>query len=263
MIITEGAFISFIFISIIGSISSFIIFILLISFENKIRIIEIERDNVTLKASLEETKFLHLASQIKPHFLFNVLNTIISLLHFKQLEKAKKAMYSLSRLLRFSIEAKQTCKLREESNYVRDYLNIEKIRFEKRLDFDIDIDPVLLEREVPSFCLLTLVENIFKHSIEITEKPILISVGGTVENNLVKLSVSDNGIGMSNDKISAFNNWKLSYENESGKGSLPTEHIGLQNVYSRMKYLIGKEFSMTIENSGGTKVTLIFPNERI
>jgi sensor histidine kinase YesM len=263
LIISEGVFIGFIFVSLIGGISSLIIFIFLCSFEHRIEMVEMERDNIMLKASLKDAKFLHLSSQMKPHLLFNVLNSIISLLHFKHIGKASDAMYSLSHMLRYTIDTGQISKLQEECNYIHYYLNIERIRFEDRLHFEIDISPELLKMTVPSFCLQTLVENVCKHCMMKDERPIFISVIGKLEKDFVRLYVQDNGAGMSTDQINAFNQWKLMGINDDDTEHSPTGSIGLKNVYKRMKYHFGQGFTMEIENTNGTAVTLLIPNGRI
>jgi sensor histidine kinase YesM len=263
MIVTEGFFIVFIFISLIGGMASLIIIVFLSSFENRIEMVEIERDNLMLKASLYDTKFLHLSSQIKPHLLFNVLNSIISLLHFKQITKAIHAMYSLSKMLRYTIDARQLSKLEEECLYSQYYLDIEKIRFGERLHYEINIRPEVSFLLVPSFCLQTLVENVCKHCMMFDERKIMITIKGEMIGDFIHLTVQDNGPGISDEKLIAFDKWKSFGITDDVLENNPTGSIGLKNVYKRMIYHFGEKFSMEIRNENGTAVTMLIPNERI
>jgi sensor histidine kinase YesM len=267
LIISESGFVYLIFFSLIGGVTSFIIMICLISFERKLELIDIEKDRIKLEASLKEAKFLHLSSQIKPHFLFNVLGTIISLLYFKKISKAMSTVYSLSRMLRYTADIKEMCTLQQECLYLKDYLDIQKVRFGDRLVFELDLEERLQGMQVPSLCLQPIVENVCKHCMEEDDNPIAILVKGLVDDEKVQIMIQDNGKGMALEKINTF------YEtrNKPGQEDQDQHHqhhehqvaggVGLVNVHKRITYHFGTEYGLDISSEHGTKVTLTFPKK--
>jgi sensor histidine kinase YesM len=265
MIISESGFVYLIFFSLIGGVTSFIIMICLISFERKFELIDIEKDKIQLEASLKEAKFLHLSSQIKPHFLFNVLGTIISLLYFKKINKAISAVYSLSRMLRYTTDIKEMSTFQQECLYLKDYLDIQKVRFGDRLLFELDLDDRLKGMHVPSLCLQPIIENVCKHCMEDDDNPTSILVKSLIDDEKVQIMVQDSGKGIALEKINAF------YETRNQPGQVDQDHqeqqdqmnggVGLINVHRRMTYHFGMEYGLDIALEQGTKVTLTFPKK--
>lgn len=125
-----------------------------------------EKEKYQLQASAKENAYINLKNQLNPHFLFNSLNSIRTLVDANP-QLAKSAINQLSGLLRSSLHTgkQKTITLKEEMQTVKDYLAIEKIRFDDRLQFESEVDDDVLEVQVPPMMLQTLAENAVKHGI--------------------------------------------------------------------------------------------------
>jgi len=123
--------------------------------------------NSTLKyqAKINEIKLNHLRSQLNPHFIFNALNSVRALVDEDPI-KAKSAITQLSNILRFSLimDNKKTINFADEFNTVKDYLNLEKIRFEERLVYSFDVEKAAYQYKIPPMMLQTIVENAIKQA---------------------------------------------------------------------------------------------------
>jgi two-component sensor histidine kinase len=123
-------------------------------------------DRLRLESTVKELELKTIKSHINPHFIFNSLNSIRALVD-ENPERARKAITELSNILRSSMHAEksETVTLERELNIVEDYLALEHMRFEERLEVEMDIDPDTLGQPVPPMMLQTLVENSIKHGI--------------------------------------------------------------------------------------------------
>jgi two-component system, LytTR family, sensor kinase len=123
-------------------------------------------DRLRLDAAVKESELKALRSQVNPHFLFNSLNTIRALIDEDRL-KAREGITRLAELFRASLRSSEvdTVSLRTELQTVSAYLALEKLRFEDRLQIEMDIEPKAMEMSIPPFVLQTLIENAFKHGI--------------------------------------------------------------------------------------------------
>ena len=157
---------------------------------------ELERERALKLAT--EARLASLESRIHPHFLFNTLNSISSLIHSDP-AKADEQLQRLCALLRFSLDSSQTplVPLSQELKIVRDYLDIEQTRFGPRLAFSIDVDPTLHAHSVPPLSLQTLVENSVKHVIAKARHGGEIRISATAAGDTFTLSVHDGGPGVS------------------------------------------------------------------
>lgn len=180
---------------------------------------ELEKQKALRLAS--EAQFASLASRIHPHFLFNTLNSISSLIR-EDPPRAEQMLEGLASLLRYSLDANQRplVPLEQEMKVVTDYLEIERTRFGERLKYEIDLpgewDGVL----VPPLSLQTLVENSVKHAIAPRPKGGTIRVIGRADDSSLELQVWDDGPGFRN-------------------GSFPKGH-GLDNLKSRLEAVYGE-----------------------
>lgn len=165
-----------------------------------------------------------LMSQIQPHFLFNTLNSIISLIYEERVEEATDCLFSLSNLLHYVLKMDNTVTLKEESNFLKDYLTLQKTRFNDRLDWTIDIDRELYNIVIPRLILQPFVENSVVHGTEPTNKLCHITITGKLENDILILKIVDDGTGFDPEKTNIYssigvsnsvNRLKLLYENSS------------------------------------------------
>lgn len=130
------------------------------------RSLEAEKAKYQLQAIIKENQYQNLKTQLNPHFLFNSLNSIRTLVDIEP-ELSKEAINRLSGLLRNSLQMnrEKVVSMKQELETVNDYLTIEKIRFDDRLAIKLDIDEAILNAKVPPMMLQTLVENAVKHGI--------------------------------------------------------------------------------------------------
>lgn len=198
-----------------------------------------------LEAQLARTHLQALKTQLHPHFLFNTLNAISSLM-YTNTEAADSMMSRLSDLLRHSMKdsGEQEVLLKDELDFLAKYLEIEQIRFGDRLEVKIDAPSDTLYAMVPNFVLQPLVENAILHGMATLESHGVIEISAHRDNGNLCLRVCDNGRGLS-----------LPTDNTLKEG------IGLSNTRKRLRHLYGSRHSLKITNygHGGTLVSLSFP----
>lgn len=163
---------------------------------------ELERERAVKLAA--EARLASLESRIHPHFLFNTLNSISSLIHSNP-EAADEQLQRLCSLLRFSLDApeKPLVNLGREMQIVRDYLEIEKTRYGARLRFAIDVPDALLSAEVPALSVQTLVENAVKHAVAPRREGGEVRVRARDGGSGLRIEVGDDGPGVSESAIVA------------------------------------------------------------
>src|SRR5947207_2385882 len=183
--------------------------------------------------------------QLHPHFLFNTLHSISSLV----LEDPPRANIMIARLgdfLRLTLEhsEEQTVTLKEEIEFLRLYLEIEQIRFEDRLSVDFTIEPATFSAHVPHLILQPVVENAIRYAIAPYASPGRIKIEAKRLEGLLRLEVKDNGPGI-----------------ESKRDSIEKHGLGLANVRARLKQIYGKEFRFEVTSipNGGLTVALEMP----
>ena len=153
-----------------------------------------ERENNQLERAIQETEGKVLRAQMNPHFVFNALNSIRALIT-EDPAKAKKGINQLSKLLRSSLltERKKTISIAEELDTILDYLNLEKIRYEERLAWKIEVPKEISQAQIPPMLLQTLVENAIKHGIAHSSKEGLIQIKGEIASEMIHLQVINPG----------------------------------------------------------------------
>lgn len=215
-----------------------------------------EVEALELQNLMEREKLQQLRSQINPHFLFNTLNVIMYTSQQEKAEKTYSLIGSLSRLFRYALGSNDSqVPLLREVQIVDDFYALYRARFgdRLRLKWHISAEVALPDVLVPSFILQPLVENSFKHGLGPKEEGGCVDIYIQEEGDLLKIDVSDDGIGMSPETLAALqNNLK----------SPPTtgEHIGVYNVAARLR-LWGEEYGMDIrsEQGKGTSAVLRLP----
>ncbi len=150
---------------------------------------------VQTQALAAESQNQMLRYQINPHFLFNTLNALSSLILQKENEKAEKVVLSLSKFLRVSLEKDPSDKiaLADEIEAQRQYLSIEEIRFGERMRFEADIPPDLANALAPSLILQPLVENAVKYGVARSTGPVRVTIAAEARDGQLRITVSDDG----------------------------------------------------------------------
>ena len=210
--------------------------------------LRIERKLEEQKRLLLEARLDALQRQINPHFLFNTLNSIASLVRVKP-ELAREMIVKLGNILRALLKEHDSyVPLREELSFTDDYLDIEVVRFgADKLRVEKEIDPRTLGVLVPSILLQPLIENSIKHGLEPRLMGGTVTLRSRLEGDRVRIEVADDGVGMGNRPASALR--------RTGAG------IGMKNVQERLEVLYGNQarFSVVSNPGRGTLVSIEIP----
>jgi two-component system LytT family sensor kinase len=210
-------------------------------------------NNTRIEMNLEQNQQLllrarmdALTSQINPHFLFNTLNTVSSLIRFDP-DMARGVVLKLSNILRRLLRKTETfVPLREELDFIDDYLDIEVIRFGRdNLQIFKEIDPEALEAFVPSMLLQPMIENAIKHGLAPRLSGGEIHIRTQRRGGRLYLEIDDNGIGIPPERLAEV----------YGGG------IGISNVHARLRLLYGDQFKMDIRSreGEGTQILIEIP----
>ena len=195
-----------------------------------------------------------LQAQINPHFLYNTLDSIVWMAEEGKNQEVVTMTASLAKLFRQSIsnEAEEVT-LRQEIDYVRNYLIIQKMRYKEQLNYDIQVPESILNYFVIKLILQPLVENALYHGVKYKEGGGTILVDGYETESTVVLQVIDDGIGMDVEE--------LSHIFEKRKSTQKTNRVAVRNIHNRIQLHYGKEFGLNFESRKGygTKVKVILP----
>jgi len=195
-----------------------------------------------LERRLTEARLQALQMQLNPHFLFNTLHAISSLMH-RDVDAADSMLVRLSELLRHALEgtATQEVTLREELAFLARYLEIERTRFGDRLAVEMKIAPETLDAFVPNLLLQPVLENAIRHGIEPHARPGRIEVSARRDSDLLRIEVRDNGGGL--------------------PGGTLEEGVGLSNTRARLDQLYQRRHKFELANAaaGGVAVTIELP----
>ncbi|MNB96715.1 Sensor histidine kinase YpdA [compost metagenome] len=207
---------------------------------------EKQKRNVEIKA---------LQGQINPHFLYNTLNTIRWMAIIQKAEGIKEVVDALGRLLKNTFrQPTAMITLHEELNMLKDYVFIQQTRYRDKFQVYYEVEEPLNAAECIKFILQPIVENAIFHGIEPKEGPGVITIKATAEDTVLKITVEDNGVGMSDEQISGILKTRQP-DRESGKS------IGMRNVNDRIKLIYGEKYGLHIESkiSSYTKIHINLP----
>ncbi len=205
---------------------------------------------------LSQAEFKALQSQINPHFLFNTLGAISQLAIVDGSERTADAIFSLSALLRRSLNTRDTSpQLGDELSGIDEYLNIKRLLYRDRIRYVRDVDPACLSLRVPLFTLQPIVENALLHGLEPKPEGGTLTISIRQEEGFVVVRIADDGCGC--DEQTAR---RIREEGgESGRSDLTG--IGMRNVIGRLSSRFGSAFSWSFESEQGkgTCVALRLP----
>lgn len=206
-----------------------------------------EIKNLRYEASMNEIELNKLKSQLNPHFMFNAMNSIRALID-ENPDKAKQALTQFSNILRNALQMGKTklVPFSQELQLVKDYLDVESIRYEERLQVSYNLDAASNDFDIPPMMLQTIVENAIKHGISKVAKGGFINISSKVEKDRLIISIKNTG--------------KLNFsEINNSKG------YGVNNTQHRLSLLYGENASFKIQQSIENEVTctLIIPKNTI
>lgn len=205
---------------------------------------------------LRKAEFQLLQSQINPHFLYNTLDAIVWLAESGEQKKVVSMVGSLSDFFRTSLnQGKDIVPIREELQHVRSYLEIQQVRYQDILKYEIDVPEELEPYLIPKITIQPLVENALYHGIKNKRGRGTISIGGSQKEHGFVLQIRDNGIGISKER--------LLQVQDGIRNKVPTEKdiYGLYNVNERIRLNFGEEYGISIESTygEGTTVSVLLP----
>ncbi len=212
--------------------------------------LEIEK-SIRAESLAHESQLRMLRYQLNPHFLFNTLNAISTLILGKETDAANEMVSKLSQFLRYSLDKDpmQRVDLEHEINSMRLYLDIEKVRFDDRLKVEVDTGDDVKRALVPNLVLQPLVENSIKYAVANSEKGGCISISAVREDDQLRVTIQDDGPGLPVDK--------------QGEGCPSFNGVGLANTRDRLKQLYGKNQSVTFRQAvpHGLAIDICIPFE--
>ncbi len=194
-----------------------------------------ERQLEIQRARLTEARLAALTNQINPHFLFNTLNSVSTLIRIDP-ERARGMVYRLSKILRRLLRKTDNfTPLREEISFIDDYLAIEIVRFGDKLRFQKEIEGATLDRLVPSMILQPIIENSIKHGLASKVDGGTIHLRTWMDGARLHISINDDGVGIHESKLD----------------QLFTSGIGVNNVDERLRVLFGAGYRFVIDSKPG------------
>lgn len=218
--------------------------------------IEKDKENIINDRLVKELELQTLQSQINPHFLFNTLNVLSKLALLEGAEKTSDLIVSMSNLMRYNLrKLDQPVTLGDELEHVKEYLVIQQTRFRDRIRLELNIDDSALHTLLPALTLQPIIENAFLHGIEQMEQGAVIRLNISYDEQYLRIAISDNGIGMSEDIRQAL--LRLEAEPVTARST----GFGTRNVFKRLQLFYGHDDLVAIDSTlgVGTTVTILIP----
>jgi two-component system sensor histidine kinase YesM len=220
------------------------------SFDQMTQSVKVLRDeNYDKQILLKDTTIKMLEQQINPHFLYNTLDTINWMAQMHGAEDISTMALSLGNLFRASIaEQKDLIFLENELEFLNSYIQIQKIRFKERLQFDVLIPKEYNNILIPKLCIQPLVENALIHSMEYSDETCIIQLSITEEESKYLLKVANTGSYFVDNLLQ-----KLEQNTLKPQGS----GVGLSNINSRMKLIYGENYGLSFYNHNGMAIVVL------
>jgi two-component system sensor histidine kinase YesM len=206
-------------------------------------------ENYEVKLRQKDFEIMVLNVQLNPHFLYNTLNIINWICIEENAYRSSNVIIQLSRMLQYTSDnTMELTRLRNDIEWIRQYVNIMAIRYENKFSVVYDISDKLMEMRVPKLFLQPLIENAIIHGFKNIQNGGILNISGVLLEDEMLFSVKDNGIGMSRKEVAAV----MEYESSS---------IGIQNTDKRIKMIYGDKYGLCIrsESGAGTIVTITLP----
>lgn len=224
------------------------------------------KKNISLTKEIYEAKYLEkeaqyisMCNQIKPHFLFNSLNTISLLIKCNKKEEAIGYIEKLATLLNGLVHADSAIKIRSELLVCENYLSMQCIRYTK-LSYDIKVDEEIMNIEIPALIIQPIIENSLEHGFARKLDDCKISITNKIEGGSLFIIITDNGCGMDESTLDEL---KVKLTNQNTNYSKEYSRVALTNISRRIKLKYGVEYglSVTSEIGVGSKFIIKLPIE--
>lgn len=247
---------------------------------------ELMRRNREEQELKRKSELMALQNQITPHFLYNTLDSVIWMAEAKQHENVVTTVSALARLLRLSVSrGDELITIHDEIEHISSYLTIQKLRYRDKLDFSIEVDETILDLRIPKVILQPLVENAIYHGIKNKEGVGSVRVTGNLDGDDVILSVHDDGVGMSEERMAGLlvpiGSREIAADQpppgpvrqpgtagrggglRSRRASRGTDQrhsrVGVMNVHERIRLYFGDGYGLNYRSENGTTVDIRLP----
>ncbi|MBQ9591057.1 MAG: sensor histidine kinase [Butyrivibrio sp.] len=208
------------------------------------------KEQYALGEAKKDAELKALQSQINPHFLYNTLDMISWMAQKNEKENIREVIQSMSRFYRMTLsKGADIITIRDELSMCEAYMDIQKMRFKGKINFKQQVDEEVYDYLIPKITLQPLIENAIVHGINEKEDPRgTIKVDGFVEDGIITLSVTDDGVGVKSDS----------------KVSSNSSHYGMKNIRKRLEVFFGERVSLNLESTAGigTCVIVEFPAQK-
>lgn len=215
------------------------------------------KENIEEQRLKRKSEMRALQSQINPHFLYNTLDSIVWMAEWGKTKEVVHMTTALAKMFRRTISNDQeVVTVEQEVDYVRNYLEIQQMRYKDKLSYELAIDEEIMNRNIIKLVLQPLVENAIYHGIKYKEAQGVIRIEGKRKQDLMVLKVMDNGPGMEEEQLAhIFDKHKVNYQRNG---------VGVYNVQTRLQLFYGKEYGVTYESKlgEGTAASIIVPFEQ-
>lgn len=213
------------------------------------------KENYEKQLIIKETEYRALQSQINPHFLYNTLNSVTWMAKVNKQEQIASVVESLGNMMRSIVSKKEPLiQIGEELQIVKDYVNIQRVRYKERLQFCLEVDPGLEQFFIPKLTIQPIVENAILHGVgAVTKGKVSVSVLSRQKDIFVV--VEDDGPGMNEATVQDI---------FAGKVKSKGTGIGLKNIHDRLQLIFGERYGIEVESEleNGTKVMFNIPYEK-
>jgi two-component system sensor histidine kinase YesM len=210
----------------------------------------------------KESELNALQAQINPHFLYNVLDSLYWQAMDSSQDKLADDILALSDLFRFTLSSgRSEIPVEQELQIISNYLHIQKMRFLKKLDYIIDVDPEILPYPILKLILQPFVENAIVHGLEHSGSQGQVRVSGKLQEGMLCFSISDNGVGMDEERIEEI----FQGRNANPPVGQQTGYYAIHNVKERLSLRYGPQGKLAIQNrsAGGIEVRITIPAEGV
>jgi two-component system sensor histidine kinase YesM len=218
-------------------------------------------ENYIQSLEKREAELNALQLQINPHFLYNTLESISAIAAINNCFDICSICQKLGDMFRYNINSVQNefVYLRDEIKHIKNYIYIQEIRFEGRFSVEYEIPDELMYCRIQKFILQPIVENALSHGLEGKEGEGKIVISAWTTNNVLYISVKDNGVGIPPEKLEKLNN--LFSDNDINAKESVKKSIGLKNVDARIKIVNGSAYGISVKSSinAGTEVVISLP----
>ena len=208
--------------------------------------------------AVKNSEIKAIRAQINPHFLYNTLDCISSLAGMGKIKETQQTITALSTLLRNTVKGNEMIQVKEEINFVNQYLYIERIRYKNRISFLVDVSDTIMDFYMPKLVLQPIIENAIIHGMANMLSDGFVAVLGREEGGLIIFEIRDNGSGIPDSVISALRR-AAKIDTVSDFGT--QKGVGLINLQRRIQIIYGEKYVLNLSRlpNGGTSVQIKFP----